>query len=57
MTGGIYSHRLKKAIGFAHLQQFAAEVGTPLVIQGPVTVTGKVAPIPFYDPEKKKARA
>ena len=57
MTSGIYSNRLRKAIGFAHLQQFAADEGTPLVIHGPVTVTGKVVTLPFYDPEKKKARA
>lgn len=57
MTSGIYSERLRKAIGFAHLHQFAAAEGTPLVIHGKATVTGKVVPLPFYDPEKKKARA
>lgn len=57
MTGGIFSYRLNRAIGFAHLQQFASEVGTPLVIHGSATVTGKVVSLPFYDPEKKKARA
>jgi len=57
VTASLFSNRLKKSIGFAHLHQFAAEVGTPIVIHGPVTVTAEVAPLPFYDPEKKKARA
>ena len=56
MTACLYSNRLKKAIGFAYMQQFAAEVGTPVVVHGSVTVTGKVVSLPFYDPEKKKAR-
>ena len=56
MTASLYSYRLKKSIGFAHLQQFAAEQGTALVIHGKKTVTGVVAPLPFYDPEKKKPR-
>lgn len=56
VTGSLYSYRLRKSIGFAHVQQFAAEVGTPLVIHGPVTVTAEVVKLPFYDPEKKKPR-
>lgn len=56
VTSSIYSNRLRKAIGFAHLQQFAAENGTPIVVHGKVTVTGKVVPVPFYDPEKTRTR-
>lgn len=56
VTGSIYSHRLRKAIGFAHLQQFAAEDGTPIVVHGKVTVTGRVVPLPFYDPQKTRTR-
>ena len=56
MTATLYSNRMRKAIGFAHLQQFAAAEGTPLVIHGTATVTGEVVPLPFYDPEKKKPR-
>ncbi len=56
MTASLFSNRLKKSIGFAHLKQFAAEAGTPVVIHGPVTVTGEVAPLPFYDPEKTRVR-
>lgn len=57
VTASLFSNRLKKSIGFGHFKQFAAEVGTPIVIHGPVTVTAKVAPLPFYDPEKKRPRA
>ena len=56
MTACLYSNRLKKAIGLAYIQQFAAEVGTPIIVHGAVTVTGKVVPLPFYDPEKKRVR-
>ena len=57
MTASLYSRRLKQSIGFAHIKPFAAEIGTPIVIHGPVTVTGTVARLPFYDPERTRCRA
>lgn len=56
MTASLYSRRLRQSIGFAHIKPFAAEIGTPIVIHGPVTVTGTVAKLPFYDPDKSRCR-
>jgi aminomethyltransferase len=56
ITASLFSNRLKKSIALAHLKQFAAEVGTPVIIHGPITANGKVAALPFYDPQKTRVR-
>lgn len=53
MTAALYSNRLKQSIGFAQVDANQSDPGTAVSING---IAAKIAPLPFYDPEKLKPR-
>ena len=53
-----FSHRLGKSLALAHVVPSAAADGTQLEVVGEdATWTGRVARIPFYDPDKTRTHA
>ncbi len=59
-TSGAWSPMIKKNLALASVETRYAKIGTELKIEYTVeyqreTVTAKVAPMPFYNPEHKKA--
>lgn len=52
-----WSHRMKKSLALAHIRPGIAD-GTALEVRGEgLDTTARVAPLPFYDPEKSNTHA
>ena len=52
-----WSHRMGKSLALAHIRAGIAD-GTMLEVRGDgIATTARVAPLPFYDPEKTRTHA